>query len=574
MHLPLLIGDLALILMVAGIFSILFRRLKQPTVLGYLLAGLVVGPHVSVFPTIVDFNNIKVWAELGIIIFLFLLGMEFSFKKLIRVGKPAFVAAAVKVVATLSLGYFVGRWFEWNTMDSIFLGALLSISSTAIVVKAFEELSVKSQTFASLVYGILIIEDLFAIVILAFLSTLAVSRSFEGSVFFIQMAKLCGFLIVVIPLGLYLMPWFLKKVRPYMNDETRVVLALGLCLSLVLLASRMGLSAALGAFLMGAFMAETVEGERTERFLTPIKDLFGAIFFTSVGMLVNLSEIIGQFNLIFIVVLITVVGKILVTTLGMRIARQSKTVSIQTGLSLAQIGEFSFIIATLGLELGVVRSDLYSLTVAVSIVTTFITPYLIRYSVSPRFLGVKSQPNSTDKSIPKIWDGHLVEMEVHPHFINIGRTLEEMHLREVFGISVVAIIRGEIRLTAPTRYERLMAYDRIIVLGTDEQLQAFEKHLKSERHSLQDMDSIYYELKSVEIKQTSKLIGKSLRSSGIREEIDGIIFGIQRDNQRHLNPDSTFIIKANDLLWVYGERTKIRQFESQTSQGGDAEFHH
>lgn len=562
MHLPFLIGDLALILMIAGLFSLLFRRLKQPTVLGYLLAGLVVGPHVSFFPTVIDIENIKVWAELGIIIFLFLLGMEFSFKKLIRVGRPAFIAAAVKVLGTMALGYAVATWFGWNSMDAIFLGALLSISSTAIVVKAFDELSVKSQLFASLVYGILIIEDLFAIVLLVFLSTIAVSREFEGSVFLIQITKLVGFLAIVIPLGLYLMPMFLKRIRPYMNDESRVVLALGLCLTLVLLASRMGLSAALGAFLMGAFMAETVEGERTERFLTPIKDLFGAIFFTSVGMLVSLSDVILQWKLVGIVVLVTVVGKILITTIGMRIARQSRVTSLQTGLSLGQIGEFSFIIATLGLELGVVRPDLYSLAVAVSIFTTFLTPYLIKFSVSPRMIGDHSENATSDQTIPKIWDGHLVEMEVHPHFVNLGRTLEEMHLRETFGVSVVAIIRGEIRLTAPTRYERLMAYDRIIVLGTDQQLQAFEKHLKTERHALHEMDAGFYELRNVEVKDSSPLVGKNLRASGIREEIDGIVFGIQRNQEKFLNPDSTFIIQAKDVLWIYGEKHKIRRFET------------
>jgi len=561
--------------MVAGFFAILFRKLGQPIVLAYLVAGLCVGPQLDILPTVGDLENIKTWAELGVIFFLFLLGMEFSFKKLIGIGKSATTAAIVEVVGVTAMGYLVGRAFGWSGTEALYFGAILSISSTAIVIKTIEELAIKGQYFASLVIGILIVQDLLAIILLVLFSTMAVSREFEGVHFAIQVGKLIVFLAILIPLGIRLMPKFLHKLRPYLNDEARIVLALGLCLSSVLLASSAGLSAALGAFLMGSFMAESPEGERIERFLRPIKDLFGAIFFTSVGMLVNFHQLFDHWMLVCAMVFITLIGKTVMTYAGMKLANQETSVSLQTSFSLAQIGEFSFIIATLGLTVGAIKPELYSMTVATAVITTFVTPYMIKFGMSPQFSAWKKQfLKSRSKEVPTLWDGHLVEMEVHPHFINLGRTLEEMHLREIFGISVVAIIRGEIRITAPTRYERLMAFDRVIVLGTDAQLQAFEKHLKTERHSLQDMDSIYYELKSVEIKEGSKLIGKNLRSSGIREEIDGIIFGIERDGQRHLNPDSTFIIKAKDVLWVYGEKTKIRKFESQSAFPGEVEFHH
>lgn len=561
MHLPLLIGDLTLILMVAGVFTVLFRRLNQPSVLGYLLAGLLVGPNVSIWPTVLDMENIRVWAELGVIFLLFLLGMEFSFKKLLKVGKPATISATVEVMGMLLIGFFVGKLFGWETVDAIFLGAVLSVSSTTIILKAFEELSAKTQMFASIVLGILVIEDLFAILILALLSTISATRGVEGKVFLIQSAKLVIFLLAVIPLGLKFVPIFLRKLRPHMNDESRVVLALGLCLSLVLLASKAGLSAALGAFLMGAFMAETVEGERIERSLKPIKDLFGAIFFTSVGMMVNLNDIAQHWQMVAIITVVTVVGKLITSSGGMLLAGQERKVAIQTGLSLAQIGEFSFIIATLGLDMGVVRSDLYGLAVAVSVVTTFLTPYLIRYAIAFRSESKRPEPG---KNIPKLWDGHLVELEVHPHFVNLGRTLEELRLRESFGISVVAIVRGEMRITAPTRYDRLMGYDRVVVLGTDEQLKAFEHYLKSERHSLHSGEDAIYELRHIDVVENSPLIGRNLRNSGIRETLDGIVFGIERNGKKYLNPDSTFVLKSGDILWVYGEKRKIRSFESRS----------
>lgn len=563
MHLPQLIRDLALILMTAGVAALLCRKLKQPVVLGYLVAGMLVGPHTNMIPSVVEMDAVKVWAELGIIFFLFHLGMEFSFKKLLRVGRPAFIAAFIEVFGMLGLGFCVGRFLNWSPLDALFLGAILSISSTAIIIKAFEEFSVKSQRFAGLVFGILIIEDLFAILILAFLSTVAATRSFAGTLLLYQLLKLLGFLIVVVPTGIYLFPRLLKKVRHYFNDESRVVFALGCCLGLVVLSSAAGFSPALGAFLMGAFMAETVESDRIERFFTPIKHWFGAIFFTSIGMLVNVDQMADNIKLIALISGLTIVGKILTTTAGMLLARQEKRVALQTGLSLAQIGEFSFIIATLGLSLNVTRPDLYPLAVAVSIVTTFSTPYLIRVAISRRVRswgeGPSSPPSRPVRDLkPKIWDGHLVEFEIHPHFSQVGSTLEALNVRDRFNIMVVAINRGDRRLIAPGKDDSLMAFDRVTVLGTEADLQRFEVYLRSHRDEVRDLDEAVYEFRKIKIPETSVVIGKALRESGIRESIQGLVLGIERDDVKLLNPLPSEVMQKNDCLWVYGQRELIR----------------
>lgn len=381
MHLPPLIRDLALILVVAGFASILFRFLRQPSVLGFLLAGVIVGPEITVFPSVVDVENIRTWADLGVIFLLVFLGLEFSFKKLFSVGRSAFLAALVEVLGMLAIGYGLGRIFGWNSVDSAFLGGILAISSTLIIMKSFEEMKLKHQPFASVVFGILVLEDLFAILILAFLSTFALTKQLSGGPLLMEAAKLGGFLAIVVPSGLFLVPKLFRWLHDKLTDETRVMLSLGLCLSLVLICGWVGFSSALGAFLAGAFMAETVEGVRIEKLLRPIKDLFGAIFFVSVGMLVDIRAMGEHWGLILIVTACTIVGKFLLVFGGMRLARQDRSLSAQAGLSLAQIGEFSFIIATLGLSLGVVRPELYPLAVAVSLLTTFTTPYFIRAAV-------------------------------------------------------------------------------------------------------------------------------------------------------------------------------------------------
>ena len=345
MELDALITDLALILIVAGVVTLLFKKLKQPVVLGYIVAGFLVGPNFVFFPTIVDEGDINLWAELGIIVLLFSLGLEFSFKKLFQVGASAVLTALVVVSGMMLAGYGAGRLLHFTYLDSIFLGAMLSMSSTTIIIKAFTDLNLRKKAFTNLVFGVLIVEDLFAVVMMVILSSIAVKNSFEGAELLESIAKLVFFLIIWFVVGISILPLILKKTRKFLNDETLLVVSMGLCLGMVVLATYAGFSSALGAFVMGSILAGTNEAERIEKVVQPVKDLFGAIFFVSVGMLAS---------------------------------GQTLKISIQSGFSLSQIGEFAFIIASLGMSLNVIDKFLYPIVVAVSVITTFLTPYCIR----------------------------------------------------------------------------------------------------------------------------------------------------------------------------------------------------
>lgn len=555
MHLPELVHDLALILAAACGVGLVFRRLRQPMVLGYLFAGILVGPQITMLPTILDPQSIRVWAELGVIFLLFVLGLEFSFRKLLEVGRPALIAATFEVVAMTGIGYGVGRIMGWGGMDSLYLGSILAISSTTIIVKAFDEQGIKTQSFASLVFGILVIEDLFAILLLAALSTISVTNSLNGVELVKQVVTLIVLLAGMIPAGLWLTPRLFKWIRPVLNDETRVLVALSLCLGLVVASTYAGFSPALGAFLMGAFMGETAEGERVERFLKPIRDLFGAIFFTSVGMLVDIRLIGSNVLLVVTISLITILGKVLSTSLGAMLAKQDRQTSFQAGLCMGQIGEFSFVIATLGLTLNVIRADLYPIAVSASLITTFATPYLIRWAASARFMKSANRKGRTSRhDDPRLWDGHLVEFEIHPHFLHAGKSLKDLQIREKFGVSVVAITRGERKTIAPGRDDSLMPFDKIVVLGTDFQLAAIERFFKLERHVSEAVDESRFGLEKLGLKGDHPVIGKTLRESGIREKVQGIVLGIERRGERFLNPDSTTVLRADDILWIYGRR--------------------
>jgi len=400
-HLPPLISDLGLILGAAGLITLIFKRIKQPLVLGYIIAGLLVGQHISIFPSITDQENIEIWAEIGVIFLLFTLGLEFSFKKLAKVGGAASITAIMEVIVMLALGYGTGKLLGWSSMDSIFLGGILSVSSTTIIIRAFEELDVKTQQFAILVFGVLIVEDLVAILLLVLLSTLALSQNFSGGEMLISVLKLAFFLVLWFIGGIFLIPTFLKKTRKLMNDETLLIVSIALCLIMVMLATKVGFSPALGAFIMGSILAETVQGEKIEHLVKSVKDLFGAIFFVSVGMLIDPDMLIQNIGPVLLITLITVVGKLFSTSTGALISGQSLRASVQTGMSLSQIGEFSFIIATLGLTLKVTSDFLYPIAVAVSAITTFTTPYLIRYSSGLYEFIEKKLPSTWIKKLNK-----------------------------------------------------------------------------------------------------------------------------------------------------------------------------
>ncbi len=394
-HLPDLIADLGLILTVAAITTLVFKKIKQPLVLGYIIAGVLVGPYVPLLPTVLDETSIRVWSELGVIFLLFSLGLEFSFKKVVKVGGTSGVTALVTVGFMLVMGYFTGQMLGWTSMDSLFLGGILSISSTTIIVRALDELGLKTQVFSSVVIGVLVIEDVVAVLLLVLLSSLAVSQHFSGGDMLWELGKLGFFLILWFAAGVFLIPTLLGRTRKLMNDETLLIVAVALCLSMVVLAVNAGFSAALGAFIMGALLAETVQAERIEHLVMPVKDLFGAIFFVSVGMLLNPKMLVDNWAQVLLVSVVVMIFQPLSVMAGALLAGEPLKRSVRIGMSLSQIGEFSFIIATLGLTLNVTSAFLYPIAVAVSAVTTFTTPYMIKAS------GPFAQ--WLEKTLPKRW---------------------------------------------------------------------------------------------------------------------------------------------------------------------------
>ncbi len=733
-QLPVLITDLGLMLAAAGVTTLLFKRIKQPLVLGYILAGILVGPHINFIPTVTDNKSITIWAEIGVIFLLFNLGLEFSFKKLVKVGGSSSITAAVEVLFMLTVGFTAGKLMGWSTMDSIFLGGIISVSSTTIIIRAFEELGVKHKKFASLVFGVLIVEDLVAILLLVLLSTLAVSQQFAGAEMLISILKLAFFLVLWFIGGIFIIPTFLKATRKLMNDETMLIVSLALCLLMVLLAVQVGFSAALGAFIMGSILAETTQAERIENLTKSVKDLFAAIFFVSVGMMIDPSVIVEYALPILMITLVLVFGKFFGAGLGALLSGQPLKTAVQTGLSLTQIGEFSFIIATLGVSLKVTSDFLYPIAVAVSALTTFTTPYLIksslpiytfienklptrwttainRYSTSTAgittlsdwklflkaytfnliihsvilisliFLGSQilkpfiannlingSKGNilsllltlsimmpflwalslrrferraysnlwlnkkytrgplialetlrfglailfvgflvfqfyntlisagialvlillvmiifsrklqafynrlenrflynlnerETLNAQPDIlpWDTHLVELTVAPESKLVGRSLVELSIREKYGVNIAMIERGKMNIPTPGRDERLYPHDKILVIGTDDQLAAVQNLFEGATEDIEESSFPKKDmtLQKIVINRKSTVYGFSIRNSGIRELTQGLVVGIERKGTRILNPDSDFVFDNEDIVWIVGNNKKI-----------------
>ena len=373
-----LIADLALILICAGAMTLLFKRLKQPVVLGYIVAGFIASPNMPYMPSVSDMEGIHLWSEIGVIFLLFALGLEFSFKKILKMGTAPIIAACTIILAMMLVGALTGHAFGWKQMDCIYLGGMLAMSSTTIIFKAFDDMGLRQQRFASLVLSVLIIEDILAIVLMVMLSTLAVSKEFEGTQMLMSILKLVFFLILWFVVGIYLIPLLLKRTKSLMSEETLLITALALCFGMVVVASAVGFSAAFGAFIMGSIMAETVEAEKIERLVNPVKDLFGAIFFVSVGMMVDVALIAQHIVPILCIIAAIMLGQTLLSTGGFLLAGQPLKTAMQCSFSLTQIGEFAFILATMGTSLGVTSDFLYPIVVAVSVFTTFTTPYMIR----------------------------------------------------------------------------------------------------------------------------------------------------------------------------------------------------
>lgn len=394
-EIPNLIEDLALILVVAGIVTLVFKKLKQPLVLGYIVAGFLVSPHMPYIMSVVDKGDIHTWADIGVMFLLFSLGLDFSFKKILKMGMAPVIAALTIIFSMMTLGILVGHSFGWNRMDCIFLGGMLAMSSTTIIYKAFDDLGLRQQRFASLVMSVLILEDVLAIVMMVMLSAIASGNNPDGGEMLGSILKIGFFLVLWFVVGIFLIPLFFRKTRKLMNSETMVIVALGLCCLMAVLSTKVGFSSAFGAFVMGSIIAETVEADKIIKLVEPVKNLFGAIFFVSVGMLVEPKVLVDYAIPILVLVLTILLGQGIFGTAGFMLGGQSLKNAMRCGFSMAQIGEFAFIIASLGLSLGVIGKFLYPVVVAVSVITTFLTPYMIRFA-EPCY-------NHIEKHLPKKW---------------------------------------------------------------------------------------------------------------------------------------------------------------------------
>ncbi|MDR0927310.1 MAG: cation:proton antiporter [Ignavibacteria bacterium] len=749
-HLPPLVNDLALILIVAGIVTLLFKWLRQPVVLGYIVAGFLISPHFIVLPSIIDAGNISVWADIGVIFLLFALGLEFSFKKLLANGSTVMIATSITMGCMIFVGYFIGVAMGWTQMECIFLGGMLSMSSTMIIIKAFDDMGLKKHKFAGIVFGMLIVEDLAAILMMVLLSTIAVGRDFEGMELVEQVLKLIFFVLIWFVIGIYLIPTLLNKVKKLLSDETLMIVSVGLCLGMVLFANAVGFSAALGAFIMGSILAETVQHKKIEHLIEPLKNLFGAVFFVSVGMLIVPDVIVEHWIPIVIITAVVMVGNVIFATGGIVASGESLKVAVYSGFSLAQIGEFSFIIATLGMQLGVISDFMYPIIVTVSVITTFTTPFFIKtagpaynflekkippkwnkiivgygnsefkqigvesewkkyvnsmltsitiysavtiailivarnflypiiteefagilglvtYSVitilamspfinaimragshspseirqflrgntlskhklvllllsllktiiSPLFIVIVLVPvfpdyipllvvisivlaiiivliqgfrdqtqkmelhfkaNLTDKEEDhksvtlKVQDDlrkksiHIERITVPQNSKTVGKTLAELNFRKYTGISIVSIIRGNAILNIPDRYTRIYPFDKIVIVGSDEEVQKFVEmlHTSAKINNEHDDEVASYRVEVYQyvIAENSPLIHHTIVEMNIQKKTACLITGIERKGEMITKFNASFVFEMNDILWLAGEKQKLEHFEA------------
>lgn len=439
MHAAGFIQDLATIMLIAGVVTILFHRFKQPVVLGYIVAGVIIGPHTPPFQLIQDAHTIQTLAELGVVFLMFSLGLEFNLKKLSEVGGTAFVAAFAEIVLMIWIGYQVGQWFGWNAMDALFLGAMLAISSTTIIVKALDELGMRRETFAQLVFGILIVEDILAIAMIALLSGIAINGSVDAGDVLATVGKLSLFMIVALILGLLLVPRLLSYVASFGSNEMFLVTVLGMCFGFCLLVVKMEYSIALGAFMIGAIMAEARQLHLIERLIEPVRDMFSAIFFVAIGLLFDPRVLMTYALPIAVITAAVVIGKVLACSLGTFVAGNDGRTSLRVGMGLAQIGEFSFIIATLGLTLKVTSDFLYPIVVAVSAITTLLTPYLIKLAdpLSARMARAMPRPVARMFNLYAEW---LQSMQLEGDKAMIAKIVLRILLQILINCALVAAV--------------------------------------------------------------------------------------------------------------------------------------
>lgn len=746
-EIPYLVKDLALILMVAGIVTIIFKKLKQPLVLGYIVAGFLVSPHMPYTMSVIDESDIKTWADIGVIFTLFSLGLDFSFKKIVKMGASPIIATVVIVFSMMMLGISVGHGFGWSKMDCIFLGGMLAMSSTTIIYKAFDDMGLRQQKFAGMVMSVLILEDILAIVMMVMLSAIAGGSNPDGEQMLGSIVKIGFFLVLWFIVGIFAIPWFLRSVRKLVNNETLLIVALGLCCGMAVLSTKVGFSSAFGAFVMGSILAETVEAEKIIKLIEPVKNLFGAIFFVSVGMLVD-PKILVEYALPILALVCTIlVGQAILGTLGFMLGGESLKSAMRCGFSMSQIGEFSFIIASLGLSLGVISNFLYPVVVAVSVITTFLTPYMIRlatptYLVMEKHLPDKlinvlnhfamSHPSTTQQSkwksllkqmtintvaysilsaavitlmftfvlpfmrslfpgwrlhwyanaitglltiiiiapflraivmkknhsnewrrlwvessinrIPllftifvrfvialgfifyicnyltrftnalmiiigvvvvslmiasrwtkkrsikmervfihnlrsrdimaqvngekkPLYEGHLLDRDIHISEFEVpvdstwgGKSLQQLHLRQRFGIDMSSIMRGSQRLNIPNGETIIFPGDKLQVIGNDEQLQKFATSIAQDIYPEDlEIEKREMKLRQLIISSKSEFCGKSLIESGIRDKYNCMVVGLEEGQENLTKIAPSYVFQKGDILWIVGEESDLQK---------------
>lgn len=442
MHdIPSLIQDLALILVTAAFVTLVFKKLKQPLVLGYIMAGVLISPNMPFMMSVVDNENIKTWSDIGVMFLLFALGLDFSFKKILKMGMAPIIAAITIVFSMMTIGIIVAHAFGWSEINGLFLSGMLAMSSTTIIYKAFDDLGLKQQQFSSLVMSVLILEDILAIVLMVVLTTIAKGdNNASNSQMFASLLNIVYFLVLWFVAGLFFIPTILRRYRKLINEEVLLIVSLALCCAMAVFASVVGFSPAFGSFVMGSILAETVEAKKIEKLITPVKNFFGAIFFVGVGMLVDIQVVLEQWLPILIITLAIIIGQSVFGTLGFMLSGQPLKTAMRCGFSMAQIGEFSFIIASLGLALGVIETFIYPVVVTVSVVTTFLTPYMIRGSV-PVY-------NVIEKNLPKVWISRINKIsDIAPSNGNHSESYWKSLLRDlVINTLIYAVLSTTITL--------------------------------------------------------------------------------------------------------------------------------
>jgi len=440
-----MIHDLGIIMLVAGAISVLFKWLKQPVVLGYIVAGILAGPYVC-GSSWVNVESAETWGQVGVIFLLFTLGLEFSFKKLVAMGSTAFIGCITIVVGMMTTGFLVGRIMGWDEMNSLFLGGMLCMSSTTIVFKALDDLGLRQERFAGICFGILVVEDLFAVVLMVLLASIAVKQQFDGQEMLWQVGKLAAYLLFWFVAGIMIIPTMFRKLKSFLNDETMTIMSLGLCLGMVLLAEGAGFSAALGAFVMGSILAETIEAERIEHLMGPIKNLFGAIFFVSVGMMIDPAILAAYWLPITIITLVVIAGQVIFASTGLVLGGEPLRGAMKSAFALTQVGEFAFIIAQFGESMGVTQKFLYPVIVAVSVITTFLTPYTIRLS-DPAYRWVEKRMPARLQLIIDRFTKRKNKIEDTNHLRNYLRAMAITFA--VYVIIIIFIMTGYFQFLSP-----------------------------------------------------------------------------------------------------------------------------